>query len=91
MSVETRSITLKSVVVLLGLLVALTVVVAGAIVGANYGMGLHVEQTLTVVAWAIVVHGALVHLATHLRVRRRGLTWGALGFVRPTKRIWHLL
>ena len=91
MDVETRSVTMRSVWVLLGLLVAGTAVVAGAVVGAHFGLGLSSEQTLTALAWAVLVHGALMFVTIHLWVRRRGLSWAAVGFRRPTKRMWHLL
>src|SRR5690554_5713295 len=82
----TRSMTKRSVLTLLVLLLALTVVVVGAIVGAHFGLGLSSGQTLTLLAWTPLVHGALMFLATHLWVRSCSLTWGDLGFRRPTTR-----
>lgn len=91
MSGESRVISMRSVVVLLGLLLAVTGVVAGAVVGVALGLDLSTEQGLTVLAWAVLAHGTLMFLTIRLWVRRCGLRWRALGLVRPTQRIWHLL
>lgn len=91
MSVTVTSMTGRSVLALLGLLVAVTAVVGGAVVGAHVGLSLSSAQTLTALAWSLPVHGALMFLTTHLWGRRRGLRWSTLGFVRPTRRMWHLL
>lgn len=91
MNLAARTITLKSVWTLLGLLVALTAVVAGAFLGLVFAWDMGLDQALTVLAWLVLAHGALMFATTHLWARRCGLRWSSFGFVRPTKRIWHLL
>lgn len=82
---------MRSVLTLLGLLVAVTALAFGAVIGAHFAFGLSLGQTLSLLAWTLLAHGVLMILTVHLWTRQQGLQWSFLGFRKPTKRILHLL
>lgn len=85
------SLSLKLVFQTAGLIVAATVVVFGGVLALGLTVPIVRPHITTALAIAIPVHAALVLAVEGWCLKRRGLTWGELGFSRPTRRLLHLL
>ena len=77
--------------VLLAAVLGVSVAVFGLLAGVVLWVPGGREHGLTLVALSLPVHGLVVLATVHLGLRRAATGWRALGFERPTARLWHLL
>lgn len=81
----------KVTALLLGGIVAITVILFGlALLALLYLPGLK-PHALTVLAWTILAQTVIVILFIHIVLRRKQIRWNDIGLRRPTWRLLHLL
>lgn len=83
-------LTWRASVVLVAAVVGVTALVGGLLVAVLLLTG-GGDLVPTLLAVGLPVHSLAVLATVHVVLRRAGTGWGALGFRRPTARLWHLL
>ncbi len=84
-------LTARQSLIVIGTVLAASLVAAGTAIAAILWFPGARDAWLAILAWSTFVQALASVLVVHVCLRRFGQSWGALGFVRPNRRLLHLL